>query len=213
MAGSSNWGPGSPARMPKSQNLQSPWRLDETVVEIVANAREVQATYAAERDVPGARADLRLQGDQRTRPFKLRANGAGRLGSIVAPSDLRSPHLRGGEDADLDREALVHSRLRRSSRSSFIGMVSPRSHCAMASRSMRSVFGSASKVSSPSRASTVTDAPSGNAVSNSTRPSTTFPVAITMTTKMTSTQRPVNRQDLRTNSDLGDERRAKARLL
>ena len=41
-----------------------------------------------------------------------------------------------------------------------------------------SVSASASNVSSPSSAKTVTEAPSGNSASSSTRPSTTFPDAI-----------------------------------
>jgi hypothetical protein len=104
--------------MPKSQNFQSAGRLDEAVVEIVVNAREVQAAHAGPRE--------------------------------------------------------VHSRLRNSPRSCVSEMVSPRSHCAIESKSMRSVSGSAPKISSPSRAMTVTDAPSGRSRSSSTRPSTTF---------------------------------------
>jgi hypothetical protein len=47
--------------MPERQYLQSSGRLDEPVIKIVANATKVQATHARERDVPGARTDVRLE--------------------------------------------------------------------------------------------------------------------------------------------------------
>ena len=42
----SDWRKASTAGMPEGQNLQSSGRLDEPVVEIVANAGEVQTTHA-----------------------------------------------------------------------------------------------------------------------------------------------------------------------
>lgn len=61
--------------MPKGQNLQSAGRFHEAVVEIVVDAGEVQPTHAGERDVSGARADLRLERDEHGSAFKLRTNG------------------------------------------------------------------------------------------------------------------------------------------
>jgi hypothetical protein len=51
--------------MPERQYLQSSRRVDESVIEIVLDATEVQATHAMERDVLVARADVRLECDQR----------------------------------------------------------------------------------------------------------------------------------------------------
>jgi hypothetical protein len=50
--------------MPEGQDLQSPGCVDEAVVEIVVNTSQVLASDARKRDVPGARADLRLDREQ-----------------------------------------------------------------------------------------------------------------------------------------------------
>ena len=59
----SDWGTVSATGVPERQHLQASERLDESVVEIVMNAREVEPPYASERAVPRASADLRLQRD------------------------------------------------------------------------------------------------------------------------------------------------------
>ena len=158
------------AGMPERQYLQSSGRFAEAVVEIVVDATDVRATHPRERDVPSPRADERLKCDQRGGAFELDANRTRRPWSVELPPRLGCPHVRRRERAYLDVKRVAHSRSRSSPTSCVRGMVSPRSHWAMESRSMRSVSGSASNVSSPSRTSTVTDAPSGSSLSSSTRP-------------------------------------------
>ena len=76
---SSDWRPAVTAGMPERWYLPSSGRVDEPVIEIVADATEVRATHARERDVPGARADVRLERDQRGGAFELGANRTRRL--------------------------------------------------------------------------------------------------------------------------------------
>ena len=109
------------------------------------------------------------------RAIEIVSNRVWCLGA-VAPPPLRSrANLLCCLGTDDDLECLAPFRLRSSGSSCFSGIVSPSSHCAIASRSTFSVAGSASKVSSSSRAITVTEAPSGSSPSSSIRPSTTFP--------------------------------------
>ena len=52
------------ARVPESQNLQAPRPADDSKVEIVVDACEMQTTHVAQRYIRCARADLRLNRKQ-----------------------------------------------------------------------------------------------------------------------------------------------------
>src|SRR4029434_2720741 len=145
--------------VPKREDLDAFRVRNRPVVDVVANAREVKTTNAPEGSVPGASADLGLNGDEQRGAFEFLANGVGRFRSVDAPPVLGGVNLCPSEVADLDLKRSFHSRLRSSETRWAIGVVSPFSHCAIAWRSIRSVSASASNVSSPSSAKTVTDVP------------------------------------------------------
>jgi len=189
----SDWRLAASACVPESQNLELCGHVCDTVVEVVPNPCEVQPTNAGQGKIPSACANLRLSGNQTGSALEFLADGIGRLRSIGSPPRLSLSNLPGREFADLDVKRLAHSRLRSSPISCVSGMVSPRSHCAIASRSILSVSESASNVSSPSRARTVTEAPSGNSPSSSTRPATTFPDATCIGGILTANTRPGHR--------------------
>ena len=150
MGGSSDWRLPSAACVPQSQNIELLRRARDTVVNVVPNPCEVQPTHAGQHEIPSARANVRLSGDRTGGTLELLADGIGRLRSGGSPPRLSVPNLPGRECADLDAKRSAHSRLRSSPISCSSGMVSPRSHSAIASRSIFSVSGSASNVSSPS---------------------------------------------------------------
>ena len=79
--------------MPERQNLQSPGRLDEAVIEIVMNACEMEATDAGQCDVRGARTDVGF----------LATNGATYWHHIGTTRMSESP-----ADGVVDRECRVH---------------------------------------------------------------------------------------------------------
>jgi len=142
---------------------------------------DVKATNSWKLYVCSACAQLRLKRDDRADSLELLTNGIWRLLTVLTPPAVRFSDLPVSEIADLDAQRPNHSRRRSSSSTFSNGTVSPRSHWAIDSRSIRSVSSSASNVSSPSGSKTVTVAPSGSSTSiSSTRPSTTWPEAIRM---------------------------------
>ena len=85
-------------------------------IDVVANAREVKTANARERNVPGAGADLGLNGDEQRRAFEFLANGVGRSPPVDAPPLLGSANLCPSEVSDLDVKRPPHSRLLRVTR-------------------------------------------------------------------------------------------------
>ena len=164
--------------VPKRQDLDALRVAAQPVIQVVTNSRQVEATNARKGDVYRACANLGLDGNNRRSALNFFPNRIRRFRPIETPPFFGSANLRLREIADVDLERATHSRLRISARKSFSGVTCPRRHCAIASSSIFSVSGSASNVSSPSGANTVTDVPSGSSASSSTRPSTTFPGAI-----------------------------------
>src|SRR5438105_1719886 len=128
------------------------------------NAFEIDPAYSGQADIARDRADIGLKCDERRDPLDFLPNRVGRLQTICSPPDILFLDLLIRERTDYDSERLAHSRRRRSARTVSIGMPSPRSHCAIDSRSIRSVSGSASNVSSSGKR-TVTVAPSGSSAS------------------------------------------------
>jgi len=88
--------------MLERQYLQSSGRIDKAGIEIVADATKVQATHARERNVPGARTDVRLERNQRGSAFELGANDTARLWPVESPPRFGRAHMRRRERADLD---------------------------------------------------------------------------------------------------------------
>ena len=165
-------------RVPEREDLDPLWIRHDTVEQVVANPREMNASHSREGEVPRESSTHWLEGDQNRGALELFANGVWRLRSILPPPFLGGSNLRHREIAYLDAERPTHSRLLSSARKSAKVVVRPPSHWAIDSRNIFAVSASASNVSSPSSASTVTDAPSGSSPSNYTRPATTFPEAI-----------------------------------
>ena len=114
--------------MPESQNLKPSWRVNETVVQIVADSSQVHAAHAGQNHISCARADLRLNGNQSRGAIEIFSYRIRRLESVDAPPLLGGANLPGSEPADSNLERVAHSRLRSSERSCFIETVSPRSH-------------------------------------------------------------------------------------
>jgi hypothetical protein len=149
----------------------------------VVDSFDVNSTNTRELDVRCALSDVRLQSKQSADTFKLLDDCLGRFFSIPTPPIIRLIDLPVSEFTDpyfsSGTQALVRSRAITDSN----GIVWPLSHCAIDSRSIFSVSGSASKVSPSSGRSTVTDAPSGNEAScNWTLPWTIVPEATRMLT-------------------------------
>ena len=142
----------------------------------------MDSANASQFDVPSAGTDVGLGGHQSAGSFEFLTNRIGSLGTVRTPPRFRNPDLAGRNFTDLDMKQPAHSRARSSPKRSDIGMVSRRSNCSIARSKICSVSASTSNVSSASRAMTVTVAPSGNALSSSTRPPMTFPDAICMKT-------------------------------
>src|SRR6266446_4137981 len=179
LGGRSNRRAATPASAPESDDLNVLGGADDSVVHVVMDALNVNATNSRQCDVQSTSTDKRLKRDEGGHAFKLFTNGVRRLQTIPSPPDVGFPDLSIRELADFDVKRRTHSRRRSSSSTRSIGTVCPRSHCAIDSRSIRSVSGSASKVSSPSENRTVTADPSGSsASSSSTRPPITRPEAI-----------------------------------
>lgn len=116
-------------RVPEREDLDPSQVFDHVVVEVVTDTREMQPTNARQREIPGAGADSRLEGDERGGAFELLANGVRRPGAVDAPPPLGRNDLRPGEVADLDVERrTTHSRLRNSESTLAIGVVRPSLH-------------------------------------------------------------------------------------
>lgn len=70
-------------RVPERENLDPSQVFDHAVVEVVADAREVQTTNTRKREIPGQGADSWLEGDERGGPFELLANDVRRPGAVT----------------------------------------------------------------------------------------------------------------------------------
>lgn len=174
----SDWRSASSPGAPDGNDFDELRKADDSVVDVVVNPFDMKAPNAWQLQIPSTGTNPGLKGDQRRDSLKLFPNRVRRLEAVLPPPRVELTDLRLGELADLDAKRNAHSRLRSSSSTFSIGTVCPRSHCAMDSRSIRSVSASASNVSSPSGRSTVTNAPSGSsASSSSTRPSMIRPEA------------------------------------
>jgi hypothetical protein len=88
----------------------------------------MQPTHTLQRDVSGACADFRVQGDQRCGAIKFFVNCVRGTRAIETPPIVGRANLPLGKITDVDGERPVHSRLRSSSRRSAIGVVWPRLH-------------------------------------------------------------------------------------
>ena len=144
---------------------------------------DVNSTNAWEFDVRCALSYVRLQRKQSADAFKLLDDCLGRFFSIPAPPIIRLIDLSVSEFTDPYFSSETQAFLRSRAITESNGIVSPLSHCAIDSRSIFSVSGSASNVSPSSGKSTVTDAPSGNEAScNWTLPWTILPEATRMLT-------------------------------
>lgn len=145
------------------------------------NSFDVKPTNASQLHICSTCAQMRLKRDERADALELLTNGIRGLLTILTPPEVSLSDLSVRKIADFDAQRPGHPRRRSSSIKFSNGTVSPRSHWAIDSRSIRSVSGSASNVSSPSGRRTVTAAPSGSSAScSSTRPSTTCPEATRM---------------------------------
>jgi hypothetical protein len=138
----------------------------------------MDAPNTRQLEIASASTDIRLKRDQRGHSLEFFPNRVWSLQTIPPPPRVQLADLRFGELAYLNVKRTAHSRLRSSLSTFSKGTVCPRSHCAIDSRSIRSVSASTSNVSSASCRRTVTDAPSGSSTSSSSmRPSMIRPEA------------------------------------
>ena len=79
--------------MPKREDLDALRVSNHPVVDVVANAREVKTANACEGNVPGAGADLGLNGNEQRGAFEFLANGVGRFRPVDAPPVLGGANL------------------------------------------------------------------------------------------------------------------------
>lgn len=71
--------------VPKREDLDTFRIRNHPVVDVAAHARKVKAANAREGNVPGAGADLGLNGDEQRGALEFLANGVGRFRSVDAP--------------------------------------------------------------------------------------------------------------------------------
>src|SRR5687768_1343389 len=129
--------------MPQREDLDGRlWFFDNPIVQVVSDPSEMHGPDARERQVAGAGAEVWLQGEKRGGLRKTLAERVRRLRPIGPPPIIRDANLFGRELADDDRKGSAQSSLRKSDRTLSSGTVPPLSHCAIASRSIRSVASS-----------------------------------------------------------------------
>lgn len=74
--------------MPEGENLQLADRWGDPVVNVVMDARKVNATYTLERDIAGSRPDAGLHGDECEGLLQLFCEGSRRCMAIRSSSRL-----------------------------------------------------------------------------------------------------------------------------
>lgn len=105
------------ARVPEAENLDLSRLIADAVVEMVANAAQVNAAHALQGSVASACADLGLERNESGPSFKFLANRIGGFWPIDAPPCVGDSDLRSRRVADLNVKRRRHSRARSSSRS------------------------------------------------------------------------------------------------